>query len=983
MDGPLSVTATAAVDSHKLNHIPTATYRLQLRTGFGLKQVQELIPYLHRLGISDLYLSPLFQSREQSSHGYDVVDHRRIEPDFGDYADFESMAAEARDHGMGLLLDVVPNHMGINDPGNTWWLDVLENGETSRYASYFDIDWDPPSRNLKHTVLLPLLGDQFGTELEGQRLQLLYQDGRLQVSYYDQRFPVAPPTWPCVLSVALDRLSEAVKEEQRIELLSIITQLRHLPPGHLVDEQSTQERYREQRVARKRLATLVEQSELVRQALDAAINEFNGTPGVAKSFDQFERLLDRQWYRLAFWRVASDEINYRRFFDINELAAIRVEDPRVFEATHALVYRLLEAGWVTGLRIDHPDGLLDPQQYFQDLQSLYRRSQQTASDETPQLYVVAEKILSYDEQLSSDWPVAGTTGYEFMNVVNRLLVDPAGVEAIRRDYGRLTDVRDTPADVLYHSKKTILYDSMSSEVHVLASHLYRIAQQHRSSRDFTYPTILRALREIIACFAVYRTYTPARGWEVSAEDYRRITAAVRLAKRRNPTLIWALFNFVSSVLLLENPPSLTPEEAEERRRFVLKLQQVSGPVMAKGVEDTAFYRYYPLASLNEVGGELDAEPLEADEFHRLMRHRLQQWPHSLSASATHDTKRGEGTRTRINVLSETPAEWTQRVLRWQDLNLPRLRSLDGQDVPDRNEQYLLYQTLVGTWPLAPMRDTEREAYIDRIIKYLEKALREAKIHTSWTNPSTEYEEAVFDFVRDILHPEWQEFQQDLSALVHEIAPAGFINSLTQTVLKCTLPGVPDIYQGTELWDFSLVDPDNRRPVDFTMRERMCRDLDERFADNPAQLLTDLADAWPDPQVKMFVLSRALRLRAAQPDLFAHGDYLPLPVAGEWKDHALAFARRWGETWLLVVVPLRVHRLRQMAVTSRLPILPIDWGDTRVELPDELPGRWTDEFTGAQFVSSAAAPTGAPQLELAQLFRSLPLAVLTSQREMER
>jgi (1->4)-alpha-D-glucan 1-alpha-D-glucosylmutase len=955
---------------------------------------------LARLCVGDVYLSPLFRSREHSSHGYDVVDHNAIEPSFGDEAALGALVQELRQHGMGLLLDVVPNHMGINDPGNAWWIDVLENGEASRHAYYFDIDWDSPARNLKHRVLLPFLGERFGIELEAGRLRLLYDDRRLQLSYHDRRFPLAPPSWPLVLEVVLEELEEAESGEAKsrepnplarcairdsaawlstldsrlstlTELESIATQLRNLPPGERRDEAALRERYREQRVARARLAKLLEDSPPVRAALDAALERINGEVGKPESFDLLETILDAQWYRLSYWRVASDEINYRRFFDINDLAAIRVEDDRVFEATHQLVARLLDKGWATGLRVDHPDGLYDPRQYFENLQSLFRRANQTNKDEEqPALYVVAEKILSGDEQLPSDWPVSGTTGYDFLNLLNRLLVDEAGLAALREAYPRLTGVGQTAAEVLYESKKSIVQDVMSSEVNVLAARLYRIAQRHRSSRDFTLPAILRALREVIACVETYRTYLSPRSWEAGEDDYRRVTSAARWAKRRNPTMPRSLFDFIASVLLLETPP-LSKEQAEPRREFALKLQQVTGPVTAKGLEDTAFYRYYPLASLNEVGGELDTEPLSVAEFHRRMRHRASDWPHALSATATHDTKRGEDVRARLHVLTEAPEEWIEAVERWQETNRPRLREIDGQPAPSRNEQYLLYQTLVGTWPLEPLDEAGREQYAERIERYMEKALREAKVHTSWLNPAPEYEEAALGFVREVLRPDAREFQDDLDRFARKIAGAGFVNGLAQTVLKATLPGVPDVYQGNELWDFHLVDPDNRRPVDFERRERLLAELERDFDRDALGCARELRAAWPDPRVKLFALWRALRLRGRWPEVFAEGEYLPLETTGVHAEHVLAFARRHGDRWAAAVVPLHFQSLRRKAAAANgRPGLPeVDWADTQVRLPDDAPRAWRHAFTNETLDLSAAA------FDVAALFQALPAALL--------
>jgi (1->4)-alpha-D-glucan 1-alpha-D-glucosylmutase len=977
---------TASTPSQRINRIPLATYRLQLGPDLNLEKVRSLLPYLQQLGISDLYLSPLFRSRVESSHGYDVVDHGTIDPAIGNLDDFERLAEAVRAAGMGILLDVVPNHMGINDPGNLWWLDVLENGEGSYFADFFDIDWRPAASALQDKVLLPFLGEPFGSVLENGQLQVVYSNSRLQLQYCERRLPLAPSTWPIVLDIAAaQREAQPTDGDPNsfsdwAELQSIITQLRNLPPGSRRDHESMEERYREQLVVRRRLTQLLDSSPAVKAALNAALVQINGEKGSARSFDTLEKLLEQQWYRLAYWRVAADEINYRRFFDINDLAAIRVEDPRVFEAVHRLVRRLIGAGWVTGLRIDHPDGLRDPLAYFKNLHALYRSQQPVEDNEASEIYVVAEKILSGDEPLSTDWPVAGTTGYDWMNAIGRLQVNADGLTALREFYDRYTGNTAKPADVIYESKRAVLFSSMSSELQMLGASLYRIAQSHRASRDFTRPVLQRALREVIASMTVYRTYVRGDSWDVSESDYRTVTFAVRMAKRRNRSLPVAVFDFISSVLLLEHPPTVSDEQAADRRAFALKLQQVTGPVAAKGVEDTAFYRYYPLASLNEVGGELDAKPLALDEFHRLMRHRNETWSHSMSGTATHDTKRGEDLRARLHVLSECPDEWIDAIGRWKTLNEPFIRELDGDPVPDANEQYLLYQTLVGTWPADGWDAQPREPYRDRIIQYMHKALREAKIHTSWMNPSESYEAAVGDFITDLLGDGGDDFQKDISEFAAMISDSGFVNSLAQVLLKITLPGVPDFYQGTELWDFNLVDPDNRRPVDFDLRRRSLERLQRDFADNPEEFFEALTQRWPSADVKLWITTRALAFRRERPDLFTFGECIPLTVTGQAADHILAFARRCEDQWAIVVVPRQIYRLQLEQNRQREHGAPrINWQDTRLVLPPDAPTAWRCEISNQ--TSEAIVADTESVLNLSDAFNELPISLLAPQSSL--
>jgi (1->4)-alpha-D-glucan 1-alpha-D-glucosylmutase len=603
------------------------------------------------------------------------------------------------------------------------------------------------------------------------------------------------------------------------------------------------------------------------------------------------------------------------------------------------------------------------------LHALFRSQQPPESNGVQEIYIVAEKILSGEEPLPSDWAVAGTTGYDLLNQLSRLQVHDAGLTELRALYDGIAGPR-RPADVVYESKRIVLLQSMASELQMLTAQLYRIAQQHRAARDFTRPSLQRALREVIACMTVYRTYVRADSWDVSEADYRTVSTAVRMAKRRNRTLPMSVFDFIGSVLLLEHPPTLTLEQADERRQFALKVQQVSGPVAAKGVEDTAFYRYYPLASLNEVGGDLDARPLSPDEFHRLMRQRMANWPHSMSGTATHDSKRGEDMRARLHVLSEVPDAWGEAFLRWQAMNRPLIRDIDGDPAPDTNEEYLLYQTLVGTWPLTEMMSEEREQYHRRIVPYMEKALREAKVHTSWMNPSEAYETAVFDFIRDLLGVGGGAFRADLSAFVSDIADSGFINSLAQLVLKTTIPGVPDFYQGTELWDFNLVDPDNRRPVDFEDRRRRMDKLlqNERDVERTAR---ELRDRWPDPDVKLWVTARTLALRRDWPEVFSYGDYVPLSATGPAAEHVLAFARQFGGRTAVTVVPRHIQILRETRPTDNP--LNADWSGTQLLLPESEGGTWRCQLTGQSLDSQGTGQEAA--LEVAPLFEVLPVALL--------
>lgn len=970
-------------------HIPQATYRLQLRSEFGFDQVERLAQYLDRLGVSDVYLSPLFHAREQSSHGYDVVNHEVIEPSFGGDEGFERLAQTLQGLSMGVLLDVVPNHMGIDDRHNAWWQDVLANGEGARYAPFFDIDWDPPPDKLKHKVLLPYLGASYGKVLEAQELKLVHTEQRFYIQYYDRCFPVSPPSWPTILRLMLEKIPAEVPADDldRMELESISAALQNLPSRTSRDPEHLHERYREEEVSARRLQDLLDRSKTVATALEAALREINGQPGEPHSFDRLDSLLDEQPYRLSWWRTATDEINYRRFFDINELAAIRVEEPEVFEAVHATVFRLVCKGWVTGLRIDHPDGLYDPTQYFENLQKEWRRCPSEGNGETaaekkdrPGLYVVAEKILAHDEELRPDWPVCGTTGYDFLNLLNGLFVRREGIEALRDRYFQFID-RDEPfSEILYHSKRAVLTSSMSSELHMLAWRLNRLAQRSRWSRDFTFTSLIRTLREVIACFPVYRSYIRPRDVTPNDEDIRRIMMAIRLAKIRNKAMSWAYFDFLASVLLLEEPAGAPIDELAERREFALKFQQVTGPVTAKGFEDTAFYRYYPLASLNEVGGEPASLGVLPEELHRHLTRRRSDWPYALSATSTHDAKRGEDLRARLNVLSEVPEEWAAAVHRWRSLNQPHRQESEGAVAPDANEEYLIYQTLVGAWPLiasqkgppGPSFAAADEEFAGRIRQYMEKAMREAKVNTSWLNVSEEHEKAVFAFIDQVLDPARSSpFLQELDALVRRVADSGYLNSLGQTLLKMTAPGVPDFYQGSELWEFSLVDPDNRRPVDFQRREHMLRELERQAAEDLPGLAQDLLAAWPEERIKMFLIWRTLMLRRNYRDVFLEGEYLPLAAEGERCENLFGFARRRGDRWVVVMTP----RLTMSLGASPITAVRSGWSRTAMTLPADAPREWRCALTEKRFQLGGGAQAG--RLPLDEMFASFPVALLRS------
>lgn len=968
-------------------HIPDATFRWQFNLSFPLRQAAALVSYLHDLGVSDCYASPLFAARSGSLHGYDVIDHTRLNPELGGKEDFIAFAQELKQHGMGLILDVVPNHMCIAGAGNYWWEDILEDGPGSPYARFLDIDWHPPKANLHNKVLLPTLGDQYGRVLENQDIQLEYQRGKFVVRCYDFYLPLAPESAVPLLRLVRQMAGEKLPESDLhlLELESIIAAMEHLPPRTQNDPAKLKERRREKEIIRRRLTALRKKSREIKCALDEALKIYNGVKGEPQSFDLLEELLAKQSYRLCYWRVAADEINYRRFFDVNELAAIRVEEPAVFAEVHELIFSLMRQGWVTGLRIDHIDGLYDPAGYLEDLrrgalkavrqiQEAQGTARQREKKAARPCYVVVEKILEGNEKLRTNWQTDGTTGYDFLNLLNGVFVETQSKKLFHRLYERFTGLAIEFKDVVYECKKLILRVAMSSELYVLARKLDRISEQHRYSRDFTLNSLQDALGDVIACFPVYRTYIRHGDREVGAEDRRAITTALREAKRRNPALSPSLFDFLGNVLLLNDPPGLNEKQLAERREFVMKFQQLTGPVMAKGVEDTAFYRWFPLASLNEVGGDPAHFGVSLAEFHRRNTERARDWPHTMLATATHDTKRGEDVRARLNVLSEIPGRWYRAIRRWQQINHPLREQLTstGQLPIYANEEYLIYQTLIGTWPFEATAENIDETYTQRIEQYLIKALREAKIHSSWLSPNEEYEATLKNYVRALLTP-GNDFLRDFCEFQAGVARAGVFNSLAQTLLKITAPGIPDFYQGSELWDFNLVDPDNRRPVDYEQRRNLLAALKNALREASdfsarAKLIEQLTAHPDDGRIKLYVTNRALCFRRSHRDLFLHGNYLPLATSGALQDHVIAFARSLGDQKVIVATGRFFTRL----LTSGLPVGQV-WEGNTLELSDEFAGCYRNVLTGQQ--SCAEKHGDSYVLPMADSFAHLPIALL--------
>ena len=942
------------------------------------------MPYLDRLGVTDCYSSPLLKAAPGSTHGYDICDHSRLDPALGSEEEFASWADAMRSHGLGHVLDLVPNHMSCDPMANLWWRDVLENGPSSPYAKYFDIDWDPVKPELKGKVLLPLLGDQYGRVIERGELQLSFEDGALHLRYFDRDLPVNPRQTPRVLSLDLDRLKETLPDGAALrEFLSILTALQNLPAYTERDPDRIVERQREKEVARERLARLAAESAPVRDHIDAVVRTVNGVAGDGASFDYLHDLLERQAYRLAYWRTAVDEINYRRFFDINELVGVRMEESEVFDAANGLVRRLTATGPITGFRVDHPDGLFDPAEYFERLQRLAGEAVAEAGGEQAPFYVVAEKILAPGESLRSDWAVAGTTGYQFLNLVSGLFIDGRHAKRLRRIYTRVTGHQETFDQVAYTSKRTIMLTAMASELNVLAHALNKISERDRRHRDFTLNSCRVVLREVIANFPVYRTYISQRG--VDEFDRGALTTAIGHARRRNPLMEASIFEFLEEVLLTPfDAESADDPAARERLQFAMKMQQFTSPVMAKGTEDTAFYRYHVLVSANDVGAHPAHLGVTPAEFHEANLERRQTWSAEMITTATHDTKRGEDARMRGHVVSEMPEPWRQAVSEWMRINARHRMKISGVQSPDRNDEYLFYQALVGMWPAepadAPVPERAPAEVVPRVIAYMQKAAREAKVHTSWINEDQAYGLAITKFVERALEgPTAARFLRSFVPLQRRIARIGMLNALAQLVLKLASPGVTDFYQGNELWDLSLVDPDNRRDVDYARRGQL---LDAMMPvlttiENGGQAddtVRDLLTQWDDGQIKMFITAAGLRFRRQHRELMLDGSYVPLAVDGPTADHIVVFARHHASGTLVAAVP----RLTASLTTDARP-LPLGedaWTSTRILLPEGLPAAGYRHVITGEAIAAVPGP-GQHAIPAAEIFRTSPVALLWS------
>lgn len=846
---------------------PNATYRLQFHAGFAFDAAIEIAEYLKALGVSHVYSSPYLQAAPGSMHGYDVVNHARVNKELGGAAAHERFTTKLRELGLGQVLDIVPNHMSIAGRQNAWWWDVLENGPSSIYAAYFDIDWQAPEERLRNKVMVPILGNHYGRALAAGEVSLVREGGSFVFRYFDHVLPMAPRSACGLLTAAAERAGSNY-------LAFLANALDKLPAATEPGRASARMRHRDKEVLRALLTRLCAKDERIAEAIDACIANLNS------DVDALDALLEAQNYRLSFWRTAERELGYRRFFDVNTLVGLRAENPRVFRDTHCLPLEWIRRGSLDGLRVDHPDGLRDPEEYFARL-----------AEAAPNAWIVGEKILESGEQLPR-WAVAGTTGYDFLNMLGGVFIDRRGEQPLTAFYKEFTGEKTSYPELALEKKHQVLREILGSDVNRLTAQFMDICERHRDHRDFTRHEIHHAIRETVACFPVYRTYVRAEAGHVSSEDRLCVDAAIGAAKAHRPDLDAELFEFLRSVLLLRTRGALESE-------FTMQFQQFTGPAMAKGVEDTVFYCYNRLVCLNEVGGDPGRFGISPDNFHAYCMDMERGWPATMLATSTHDTKRSEDVRARISLISEIPEAWTAAVGRWSAHNERHKRN----GWPDRNTEYLMYQTMLGAWPLTP----------DRLLAYMSKAIREAKRHTSWTSPQEPFERAVAHFVEAVLSN--AEFLMDFEAFVLPLIEPGRVQALSQVLIKLSAPGVPDLYQGTELWNLSLVDPDNRRPVDYALRKRLLAELDTLSTE---EILAREAEGLP----KLWTVRQALRVHNR-----LGGTYTPIPVAGEKREHVIAFQR--GDV---------------VCIAPRLLLsLGGDWGDTTLDLPA---GQWLNELSGA-------------------------------------
>ena len=927
--------------------VPLATYRIQLCPGFGFSQCREALPYLAALGISHIYASPIFKARPGSQHGYDVCDHQALNPELGAPGEFEQLMARCKELGLGWIQDIVPNHMAVSGD-NGMLVDVLENGEFSRYINFFDIEWDHPYKSMAGRMLAPFLGGYYSQALENGEIQLKFDQEGFSVNYYDIKFPVRIDAYVKILTHKINDFRDAIGPDNPdyLKMLGILYNIKGL-----TGESRESERYHQLYFIKHLLFELYQSSSALRGFLDNNLKLFNGKDE-SVSGDRFallDDLLADQLFRLAFWKVAGEEINYRRFFSINDLISLRVEDEAVFDHTHKLTLEYIRNQFFSGLRIDHIDGLYDPTAYLQRLRG-----------HTPDAYLMVEKILMWREPLPAFWPIQGTTGYDFMNLTCGLFVQPETETAFQRLYVSFTGMKKSLADILADKKRSMIQRYMAGEVDNLARLVKTVSSKDRQGTDITMLALKQAITGLLVQFPVYRTYISREAFRPA--DLTYIRDAIRATRRANPELNFEL-DFLERFLLLEFGEGMESTGKREWTHFVMRFQQVTGPLLAKAMEDSAFYVFNRLLCLNEVGSDPGRFGILETDWHTAMQKRMGPWPAAMNATATHDAKRGEDARMRLAALSELPLVWAEALKALSSSARGRRQRVGPRLAPDRNEAYFLYQTLLAHRPFA---DQDAAVFGERLKPYLVKAMREAKEHSNWQSPDEQAEQAYLAFADSLLVPDPRAaLPEAFGALGQRIARLGMVNSLSQTLLKITAPGLPDFYQGTEFWDFSMVDPDNRRPVDFARRHTTLEQLVQADAADRPALLRDLVERAEDGRIKLFLIWKGLAARRELAELYRKGEYRPLEFAGGRPGMAFGFARSLGEAAALTLVPR--FFARAVGEEARFPLGPF-WEDAGVALAGARP--FVDVFTGREFAAEGRAA-------LQDVFRDLPFALLVS------
>ncbi|MFO7447485.1 MAG: malto-oligosyltrehalose synthase [Ignavibacteriaceae bacterium] len=924
-------------------HIPCSTYRIQFTSQFTFADAEKIISYLANLGITDIYASPIFKARKGSTHGYDIVDPNQLNPELGGEEDFEKLRKVCNDNNIKWLQDIVPNHMAYNYE-NQMLVDVLENGHNSRYFNFFDIEWNHPHASSYQRVLAPFLGKFYQEALEAGEIKLKYDENGFSINYYENHLPLKMESYADVLSYRLDKLRNklGMNNPDFIKYQGIIHVLKFLSTAPEIDE-----RYYQIKFAKGIIWELYNSNYDIKDFLDEAIKIFNSEREFTGNFDLLDKLLGQQYFRLCYWKVATEEINYRRFFNINELISLRMENEDTFNRTHSLILRSVKDGKFNGLRIDHVDGLYDPQGYLE-------RLRERAKD----AYIVVEKILELEEEFPEGWPVQGTTGYEFMNYLNGLFCYTQNAKKFTGIYSKFTGF-DIPFDQLFHEKKRLIIEArMAGEVERLAFLIESVSSKDRYGVDITMYGIKRALVEVLTYFPIYRTYVREGGF--SERDKKYISGVIKTAIDHHPRLINE-FNYIGKLLLQEFGNRFSDKQKKQLLDFIMKFQQLTGPLMAKGFEDTTLYIYNRFLSLNEVGGKPVKFGIKKEEFFEFVKKRLPELAHSLNSTSTHDTKRGEDVRARLNVISEIPDEWELKIKHWNKINRRFKTSINGKNFPDKNDEYFLYQTMAGSYPAYP---EEHDTFLTRLKEYVIKAVREAKVYTAWLKPDMDYENAFTSFVDRIMNrEESKEFLDDFFEFQQKTAYYGVFNSLSQTLIKLTAPGVPDLYQGTEMWDFSMVDPDNRRPVDYYLREKILKEIDDHQNNLPGYL-DEIINSYHDARIKVFLVQKTLHFRKNKIEIFNDGDFIPLTVSGLHQHNIIAFARKINGNVTVTVVP---RFLTELIKKDEKPFGNEVWKDTSVEFPFDVK-IWQNVLTGEKI-------EGGNKIKAGNVLKLFPVALL--------